>query len=90
VLRRKAEMHKLIEQGLPIFAFPDEAVTAAASEHLCLSPGASAARRTAASPPSTFQMPFNIVVGSHTDETVHPYWFVRKYKWGNKTNEGPV
>jgi hypothetical protein len=80
VLLRKAEMQKLIAEGLPIFSFPADVIAAAASEHLCLSPGASAARRVASSVDTKFDLPFNIVVGTHTDQSVHAYWFVRKYK----------
>lgn len=65
---------------LQVFSFPEDAMTAINTEiHRANPPPRSL---TGAPPPSLgpFRLPFNIVAGSHQDDSVHPFWFVRLYR----------
>lgn len=90
--RRKAEMERLMADGLHVFTFPEDIVNTItdAMHGLSHSPGATspsaapAAPRPQAQPAPgpAFRLPFNVVAGNHADVSVHKFWFVRVYRCG--------
>ena len=81
VQQRKAEMARLIAEGLPVFAFPEDALAQSyCPEHSLSGALSDSSPRAPAQAPAPFQLPFTIVTGGEPDETVHDYWFVRKYR----------
>ena len=84
VLERKAEMQRLVAQGLNLFTFPGDTVRANYNAAYGLSGSLSGALEGDASDENLvpFQLPFNVVAGNEADTAVHPFWFVRKYRCG--------
>lgn len=89
--QRKAEMERLMADGLRVFTFPEGIVNAItdAMHGLSHSPGATSPTAAPAAPqPQTqapgpaFRLPFNVVAGNHADVSVHNFWFVRVYRCG--------
>jgi septin family protein len=79
VHERKDEMARLINEGLDVFKFPDDLMKTSYEAAYGLS--ATLDDDTSKQPqPMPFRLPFNIVAGNDADRTVHPYWFVRKYR----------
>jgi hypothetical protein len=67
---RKEEMARLIEQGLGVWQFPQAIVDAIRCDGAVSQPGVGA----------PLGLPFMIMAGNQADDTVHPFWFVRKYR----------
>ena len=90
VQQRKAEMQRLMGDGLRVFTFPEAIVNAITDAPHGLSHTPAAVSPPPAAPPPkpqappgpAFRLPFNVVAGNHADVSVHNFWFVRVYRYG--------
>jgi hypothetical protein len=74
----KANMQQHITAGLQLFSYPSDLLRAL-HQRFSLSASLDADPCLVTQP--KFQLPFNIVVGNDVDSAVHPYWFVRRYRY---------
>jgi hypothetical protein len=67
--------------ALQVFSFPDDVMAAISDDVRGANPPPRSMTAAATPPNLPFRLPFNVVAGSHQDSGVHPYWFVRLYRW---------